>query len=172
MFTTFASANGVWITALSIAGAALLLILAYVAQGIAKNGEFEGSLRRMAYLNSHEVKVTVKFASTIKRTKEFSDIFLAARVGGKTVRVTGLTATPLSSADKFGALLRSEKGYGLMVEPNSEIEAILDFSIPDEADIRRYEKTYICATNERGKKIKARFELASTKTQPLHFSRF
>ena len=172
MFSIFASTNGIWITVFSVGGAGLVLVLAYVAQALVKNGDFEGSIRRMAYLNSHEVKATVKFSSTNKRSREFSDIYLGARINGKIVRVTGLAAMPLSNADKNDFLLKSGKGYGLVVTPNSKIEAILDFEIPEEDDIRKFEETFICATNERGKKIKASFELASTKTQTINFKKF
>ena len=161
--------QGLVITLVSIGATLFVALLAFIAQAIAKNGDLTIRLRRMAFISPYEVKIVLKASSTKKKGNEFSDIFLAARVNGVLVPVTGIAALPLTQSGSTQYLLHSKKGYGFRVSERHPFEAVIEFAIPEDNDLSRFEKAYLVATNEKGKKVAAEFALRSVQEQSIRF---
>ncbi len=161
--------NTILIPILSVVGAALVIVLAYLAQAIAKQGDTSIEVRRMAYINIYEVRLLLRASTTRKGEHEFSDIFLAAEIDKVLLPITGVAALPLAQGGSTHFLLKSKKGYGFRIRDGHPFEAVFEFHIPEDNDMSRLNKVFIVATDEKGRKRKAEISLRSTSSQVIRF---
>lgn len=163
--------NGILIPILSIVGAAIVIVLAYLAQAIAKHGDTTIEVRRMAYINVYEVRLLLRASTTAKGEHEYSDILLAAEIDNVLLPITGVAALPLAQGGSTHSLLKSQRGYGFKVRDGHPFEAVFEFHIPEDNDMSRLNKVFLVATDQKGRKRKAEFSLLSTASQTLRFKK-
>ncbi len=155
----------------TVSATLLLAILAYVAQFIVKSGDINAEIRRMAYIDSRDVRLRVHFSSTKKGESECNDLFLAADIDGVLLPITDVAKAPLADMGSTGLITRSDHGYGFKITSRKPFEGYFDFQIKKDVDLSKASKTYLMCTNEKGKKRKAEFVLASTANQSVRFKK-
>lgn len=155
----------------TVSATLLLAILAYIAQFIVKSGDINAEIRRMAYIDAKEVRLRVHFSTTKKKESQCNDLFIAGEIDGVLLPITEVADAPLADMDSTYLITKGEYGYGFKIGPSSSFDGYFDFRIKKEIDLNKVGKTYIVCTNEKGKKKKAEFVLASTSNQSVRFKK-
>lgn len=131
MLSILASTSTSIIATLSaVAGVAVLLILAKVAERLKFSGDFEFKVRNLNLLSKDEVRLELSLdATSFKKKRVFNELALIYKDGDKE-EIFYCLDYPLLPSSSNNVVVKSNKGhYGLFINPGEKLTCMVSFKI-------------------------------------------
>ena len=156
------------VTIATIAGSALVFVLARVAQRIYRSEDFVLYARKMVLLEKDVLKLQIFFDNDTKKEKEFRALCLYGVSGKSFTKITEVKDLPIAS-DHSSAFIESRHGsYDFKVPPYTKFQAVVDLRLPEEMN---YDSYKLGCVSEKGTLLLADFDIRSDANQEIVFKR-
>ncbi len=151
---------------ISIAVTVLLFVLTRLAMDLMRNGVKTISIKRMAELDPHVLRLSFSIDNETHRESSLEDLQISIKEGHSFRPIGVIQDLPIVRVGEANYVKKSAKGYGFAIPSLKKCEAIIVCTLSELP-----ETAYLVATNEKGRRVAAQFSLKGNASQTLRFRR-